>query len=412
MSTVTLRSKIENSLIQISQNQSKNQKDGRELINLLKNEVSICEKDAILAIFKDFISIMVEEQHSLIISRNFFIQLVDFVKSYSIFSKDVLSYALEKLNPRTLSFEDPIILIRQTLAELLKCEGDNILAANVLQNMPLESNQKHISSDFKMDIYLQIAELYLIEHLSPKAETYISRAGYLLSEITKQELIVRYQECSAKMLDYKLKFLDAARKYLYLSFNSSVSLIDQTQALRRGTVCAILASAGLQRSRILASFYKDERSIRIPEFVVLEKMYLDRIIHVNELEEFVLSLSAHQKTPSQDGMTILERAIIEHNLLAISKLFKNISFQELGNLLGIPSLKAEKIAAQMISEERMIGSVDQINSTLEFKASNNLDSWDEHMRCICKEVNFIVEKLVRIHPDWAGKALCDQIIPH
>jgi len=39
------------------------------------------------------------------------------------------------------------------------------------------------------------------------------------------------------------------------------------------------------------------------------------------------------------GSTILERAVVEHNLLSASKLYNNITFAELGNLLGISPTK-------------------------------------------------------------------------
>jgi len=39
------------------------------------------------------------------------------------------------------------------------------------------------------------------------------------------------------------------------------------------------------------------------------------------------------------GSTILDRAVIEHNLLSASKLYNNISFEELGTLLEIPPRK-------------------------------------------------------------------------
>jgi hypothetical protein len=39
------------------------------------------------------------------------------------------------------------------------------------------------------------------------------------------------------------------------------------------------------------------------------------------------------------GSTILDRAVIEHNLLSASKLYNNISFAELGALLEIQPLK-------------------------------------------------------------------------
>ena len=410
MTSHPLRSQIESVIQLLSQRQGKVQRESSDLLDLLLKELSLCSSCDILPLCEEFISIMVEEQYSLSISRSFFLHLIDILPSVDVnLSKEILTLAIDKLNPRTISFGEPLIEIRQYLARLLKTEQKFSMAASILQNMPLETNQKHISFEFKMDVYLQIAELYLEDQLPTKAETYISRAGHLLSDIVQPDLIVRYQKCSAGMLDFKRRFLDAARKYLYLSFNSSVNQIDQLFALRRGTVCAILASAGLQRSRILTSFYKDERSHNIPEFIVLEKMYLDRIIHVNELEDFASTLLSHQRGPSQDGTSILERAVIEHNLLAISKIYKNISFNELGNLLAINPLNAEKIAAQMICEQRMTGSIDQIHSNLEFKASSSLDSWDEHVKSICKEVNIILEKLCKNYQEWLTKSFDVQI---
>ena len=65
-----------------------------------------------------------------------------------------------------------------------------------------------------------------------------------------------------------------------------------------------------------------------------------------------------------DGSTVLDRAVMDHNLQSASKLYKNISFVELGSLLGIEATKAEKVAARMITEERMQGSIDQVRSEI------------------------------------------------
>lgn len=72
------------------------------------------------------------------------------------------------------------------------------------------------------------------------------------------------------------------------------------------------------------------------------------------------------------GSTLLDQAIFQHNLLAASKVYKNIRIEELGRLLGIEAEKAEKIARQMISEERMEGSIDQIKGYVYFKCKLHL----------------------------------------
>ena len=67
----------------------------------------------------------------------------------------------------------------------------------------------------------------------------------------------------------------------------------------------------------------------------------------------------------------MERAVIEHNLLSASKLYNNVTFNELGALLEIPPSKAEKIASQMITEGRMNGFIDQLSSIVHFESNNN-----------------------------------------
>lgn len=55
------------------------------------------------------------------------------------------------------------------------------------------------------------------------------------------------------------------------------------QALTSAVTCCILASAGPQRSRVLANLYKDERCARLPGFPFLEKVYLERILRSQEV---------------------------------------------------------------------------------------------------------------------------------
>ena len=168
------------------------------------------------------------------------------------------------------------------------------------------------------------------------------------------------------MWDFKRKFVEAASKYYELSLNNLLSESEKMEALNNALNCTILAPAGKQRSRLLATLFKDERCQKLPAAHILEKMYLDRIIRSNQVKQFESILLPHQKATTADGSTLIDRAVIEHNLLAASKLYNNIKFNELGSLFEIPADKAEKIASQMISEERMSGFIDQIGSVVHF----------------------------------------------
>jgi COP9 signalosome complex subunit 4 len=204
-----------------------------------------------------------------------------------------------------------------------------------------------------------------------------------------------------------------------------ISIMSFLYYFRNATICTILAAAGQQRSRMLATLYKDERCQQLSCFNILEKMYLDRLIKRTELTEFETLLQAHQKALTADGSTILEHAVIEHNLLAASKLYNNITFEGLGALLEIAPNKAERIASRMITEERMNGHIDQIDSVVHFETRQMLDTWDKQIQSLCfqvrimigepmfiffSKVNSVIDKITTKEPEWLNKTMEAQMV--
>ena len=47
---------------------------------------------------------------------------------------------------------------------------------------------------------------------------------------------------------------------------------------------------------------------------------MERLLRRGEVEAFASSLAAHQTATLEDGSTVLDRAVTEHNMLATSKL--------------------------------------------------------------------------------------------
>lgn len=80
---------------------------------------------------------------------------------------------------------------------------------------------------------------------------------------------------------------------------------------------------------------------------------LTRSALVVQVESFSQGLKQHQKAVTADGTTVLEKAVVEHNLAAASRLYNNIYFAELGQLLGVSPAQAESVACRMIAEERL-----------------------------------------------------------
>ena len=138
-------------------------------------------------------------------------------------------------------------------------------------------------------------------------------------------------------------------------------------------------------------------------FTILEKMYLDRIIRKPELQELEALLQDHQKATTADGSTLLDRAVVEHNILSASKIYSNISLSSLAALLEVSPRRAEKVAAQMLSEERMAGRIDQIDGVLHFQ-QGELGDWDAQIQSLCGQVNGLLEKIASVSPEWTAQA--------
>lgn len=367
-------------------------------------------EDELVDGLKVFIEAIINENVSLVISRQLLTEVgAHLTKVQDAISKAVSHYTLEVVQPRVISFEDQVGAIRQHLSDIYEREQNWRQAAGVLVGIPLETGQKQYATDYKLETYLKIARLYLEDEDPVQAEAYINRAAQLQTQTKNAHLQIIYKVCQGRVLDYKRKFIEAASRYNELSYKTVIHDSERMTALKNAMICTILASAGQQRSRMLATLFKDERCQQLQAFNILEKMYLDRLIKRSELEEFESLLQPHQRATTADGSSILDHAVIEHNLLAASKLYNNITFAGLGALLEIPAEKAERIASKMVTEGRLQGHIDQIDSTVHFESRNVLQTWDDQIQSLCFQVNGVIERISATEPEWLAKTLDAQM---
>ena len=47
---------------------------------------------------------------------------------------------------------------------------------------------------------------------------------------------------------------------------------------------------------------------------MMEKIYMERVVRAPEIQEFEKSLRPHQMALTAEGLTVLQKAMIEHNL--------------------------------------------------------------------------------------------------
>ncbi|XP_074272298.1 COP9 signalosome complex subunit 4 [Silene latifolia] len=351
-----------------------------------------------------FIDHMLSDDVPLVVSRQLLQSFaVEIGNLEGELQKEIAHYALQQIQPRVVSFEEQALTIREKLAELYESEEQWSKAAQMLSGIDLDSGMRGIDDAYKLSKCVQIARLYLEDDDAVNAEAFINKASFMVSNSKDEVLNLQYKLCYARILDMKRKFLEAALRYYDISQIEKRQIGDEEideaaleQALSAAVTCTILAGAGPRRSRVLATLYKDERVSKLKIYPILQKVYLERILRKPEIDAFAEELKPHQKAFLPDKFTVLDRAMIEHNLLSASKLYTNISFDELGTLLAIPPPKAEKIASRMILEDRMRGSIDQVEAVIHFEDdTEELQQWDQQIVGVCQALNDILDGMAK-----------------
>eukprot|EP00979_Chaetoceros_neogracilis_P013246 scaffold3742_cov267-Chaetoceros_neogracile.AAC.18 len=334
--------------------------------------------------------------------------------------------------------------IRLKLFDLLVELQDFTEAANILSAYRFDENEDspyYSTPDVKTDIYVKIAECFLHEDEIVEADTFVSKAGAAVQALSMMNsmnnnqnnnnnndgggalldddqehlvsdehnsIILRYKSAHARVLDKNRKFLSAASRYYDLSaLGSQTDIIDAddlVEFLGRAATCAMLAPSSSQRQRILGMVYNDGRLGQLDSLAhfathtsILSKMYREQVIRRDrDLIQFEDSLGDHQKAIMGDGLTIFQRALIEHNMVAVSRIYSSIYFEALGQLLGLSTEKTEKVASKMILDGSLKAYIDQVDGVICFEGGEDgqvkkLVEFDGAITSFCTQLNSVVD---------------------
>ncbi|KAI1276162.1 hypothetical protein F5Y07DRAFT_399666 [Xylaria sp. FL0933] len=316
---------------------------------------------------------------------------------------------------------DQVVSLRNLMADAHESNEDFLEAAKVLSEMPLDATQRKVTDAERAAVWVRIVRNYLEVDDTTSAETYLNKLKIVIHDVADPALNLHFRLSQARIQDAKREFLSASSAYHDISLSPAVSEEERLHTLAMAARCAILAPAGPLRSRALARLYKDERAVNLDEFSMLEKMFLDRLLAPEEVEKFAQGLAPHQLATTSDGSTVLAKAVVEHNLLAASRLYLNISFQALGELLGLDASRAEDTTAKMIEQGRLVGRIDQVEQWIYFErgeasgekgsgraevtVGKEMRHWDANVQGLAEEVENVTNALQREFPDFVAANL-------
>ncbi|KAI1873048.1 uncharacterized protein JN550_003301 [Neoarthrinium moseri] len=386
--------------------------------SLLKNVKGLSSPATISSDLKAILDAIFAASFGLVAVRQLVTDLIAVLKDFNNHDLwiEIGQYALNILSTQQSTFHDQAAAFRELIAEGHESNEDNLEAAKVLAEIPLDSAQRKITNEDRAKIWIRIVRNYLEVDDTTTAETYLNKLKNIIYTVSDPTLNLHFKLSQARIQDAKRAFLSASQAYHEISFSTAISEEERLLTLSMAIKCAILAPAGPLRSRALGRLFKDERAATLDEFSILEKMFFDRLLAPAEVDKFAQGLAPHQLATTSDGSTVLAKAVVEHNLLGISRLYSNIGFEALGLLLGLDPEKAEDTTAKMIEQGRLVGRIDQIEEIIWFEGGEasgekgsgraevtvgkEMRRWDANVQGLAEEVENVTNALQKEFPDF------------
>jgi COP9 signalosome complex subunit 4 len=336
--------------------------------------------------------------------RPIIVQMLEFAAGDSCdeqFCGQLCEMLLGIINRRGSRFAEEGVRVREILCDFYEGNGRLAEAVKALQTIPMEAGLRSSEDSYKVEVWVRIAENALQLDDEVLADSYISKAWPLLKNVKDPALRLRFSTKQAEVNDFKRKFIDAAFRFYELSHED---IQDHLPALRKASVCVLLADVSPRRARLLQTLYSDERMDQIPDLKqVISKVYHNRILRPKDVQLLQPHLLTHHKAITVNKRTVIENAIMQHNLLSASKLYYNISFNELGSLLGVTPDEAERVCAKLVAEDRIKASIDQVGERIIFAsdAAAPILQWDTQISAACNGLATIADSIVQQHPQFA-----------
>lgn len=394
--------------------------DGKEKLNSFKAIVdqilNISNKNKPdVASVKQFVTYIIEQIGAIDTATSRPL-LIYFAKQFEIIEEDfndelidICQNFLDSVTSKYSYFAESMVICGRLLAALYQADEDWRKAGRVMCVVDTEDQyySSVMSIPERCEWRISTAEYFLADDDNTAATMHIQKCRRLLRDIPlsmakRQELDLRHKTCYSRILDSERKFLAAAVNYLELAQmdNRVISDEDLLISLENAVTCAILAKAGGPRVRVLAMLYRDSRTRNLKNFKVLEKMHKNMILSQKEQNDFAATLQSHHQAKLAGGLTVLQKAVYEHNMLAVAQLYKNIAISELALLLGVTAEQAEDLARIMIQEGRMTASIDQVDMIIEFDDDADiLQNWDNQIQESCMSINDIVDQIDNKYPN-------------
>ena len=204
-------------------------------------------------------------------------------------------------------------------------------------------------------------------------------------EISLEELFQR-----AEAADSSEKYSISANYYfLILSRHLSTVSKDKSkynQVLYKFIFDAIMSNNVTQQERLMNFLFQNDK-LGVAEFKpIFEKFFNYQIIYLDDLKDLLKNLPATHKTIN------ITKALFEHNIYSLSRVFDNISFTSLEKFLKMKIDDIIRLCISMINEGSIKAKIDDNSKFLLFEQEQGVSTdFDEQIKNFCLKTKNLAE---------------------
>lgn len=270
----------------------------------------------------------------------------------------------------TNGLEAETYAITKELFDIYVARGDYKNATAFLGKASLLKEDPSIKIEDRFQSILNLITAYLELKQSISCEPLLAVAHQLASKTSKNKALqIQYNYCCGQYFNFNRQFLHSAMRYFAASSIDPESSEPQSQEmvadiLSKTIDATILAPTGSKKSFLVANLSKDERAKSFKNYKLLQKFAREVLVGKDEVEEFSKGLKTYQNIREKDGFTNVQRVFLEHNVLVISKFYRDIRISSLAEKLFIQPSELETLLQNMNNEGKIETQIDHASGLI------------------------------------------------
>lgn len=277
--------------------------------------------------------------------------------------------------------------VREILADHYEMRDRHFDLYKILDEIPVNDAALRSSQPkFQLGLYTRMINAALAMGDPTLGESSLSKALAVRKYVKRMvgdpeavELHRSFLAAHAALLDRNRRWVEAGLKYYELSVSIAADTGDSDaaqaglEALQKSIICAVLGDSGPLRSRLLSSLTNDERlpSVSGDLAVLVDKLGHCHMLRPADIVYVSQLLQPHQQTRinTSSNQTCIEAAVAQHNLIAVSRYYANMSFASLAELMGTTPEETQNRVSALIVDRRLQAALDDVSGYIHFTAS-------------------------------------------